>query len=287
MDDEEKFTNRHGHTISALQEAVNNLPEPEHKLNVPVQPMRRKRRKFHLSSLQKRVLIIIVAVILIVPFLVGEYVRGAYAGDVNSARGSISKLFAATLTQQKNPVTSKSLTDIDNQLSAIRDGLCPGEFLDNLAKLYPRAQQAYDDCAAYRSNVAALESQISGAAAQMAYLEQLQPLLTGVSKPLEDQFAVLSAQQENWQSFVDGLNRLSVPVTFTAAHGELVTQASAVRDQWIALVQASNVQDSAAFRQARTKLTESFTAFHAQTVQFSSVVNDTQASITKAVAVLK
>ena len=287
MDEEEKFTNRHGHTISALQAAADALPEPEHKLSVATQPLRRKRRKFHLSSVQKRILFIVLAVILIVPFLVGEYVRSAYTGDVSSAKSNISKLFASTLTQQKNPVTSKSLTDVDNQLSAIRDGLCPGELLDNLAKLYPTAQQAYDGCAAYRSNVAALEGLVSSAAAQTAYLEQLQPLLTSVSKPLEDQFAVLSAQQENWQDFVDGLKRLSVPFTFNAAHAGLVKEAEAVRDQWIALVQASNAQESAAFRTARTKLTESYAAFRAQTSQFSSAVAASQISLSTSVLTLK
>lgn len=287
MSDEEKFTNRHGHTISALQAAADTLPEPEHKQNVTKQPVRRKRRKFHLSSLQKRVLVIVLAVILVVPFLVGEYVRDAYAGDVNSAKSSITKLLASTLSQQKSSVTSKSLADADNQLSAIRDGLCPGGFLDNLAKLYPRAQQAYKDCATYRSSVVALEDVVSVASEQMAYLERLQPLLGGVSRPLEDQFAVLSAQQENWQDFVDGLKQLSVPLTFNAAHAGLVKEAEAVRDQWIALVQASNVFDSTAFRAARTKLTESYAAFRAQTDQFSNVVAASQASLSASVSALK
>lgn len=287
MSDEEKFTNRHGHTISAFKETANDLPEPDYKTATPTPVKRRKRRSFHLSPLGWKIVVISIAVIVLVPVLVGEIARGAYSSNVSSAKNSISKLFDSVLAQQKSGVTSKTLTDTESQLASIRDGLCPGGFLDNIAKLYPRAQKAYDDCAAYKSSVATLTDLVGSAADQMTYLEQLQPLLSVVSKPLEDQFAVLSSQQENWQSFVDGLKQLSVPAAFSSAHAGLVTQASAIRDQWIALVQATNNYDSAAFRAAEAKLTESSTAFRAQTTGFSEAVATTQTSITSAVTTLK
>lgn len=287
MNDEEKFTNRHGHTITALQEAVSTLPEPEYN-TMPVKPIkRRKRPVVRLSGLQWRIVGVAVLVLILTPVLVGEYVRAAYGKNIDDAKASVSRVFATTLNQQKSATTSKSLTDIGNQLSTIRDGLCPGGFLDNLAKLYPRAQAAYTDCAAYRSSVTALVDQLSLASSQLLYLESLQPLLEGVSKPLEDQFAVLSAQQENWQTFVDGMNRLSVPLNLSPAHSSLLKEAINVRDQWIALVQASNTQNSAEFSAARTKLTESFTAFRAQTTTFSNVIGTSQANLSKAVAALQ
>lgn len=286
MSDEEKFTNRHGHTISAQQAAADTLPEPEHSLRSS-EPKRRKRRKLHLSRFQKRAIVITIAVIFLLPVLVGEYVRSAYLGDIGSAKNTISKIFESVLSKQKTTVTSQVLQETDNQLAAVRDNACPGGFLDNLAKLYPRAQDAYTECAAYRSSVTALEDLVSVASEQMAYLERLQPLLGGVSQPLEDQFAVLGAQQENWQDFVDGLKQLTVPLTFSVAHAGLVKEAEAVRDQWIALVQASNVEDSVAFRAARAKLTESFTAFRTQTEQFSSAIAASQTSLSDAVSVLK
>lgn len=287
MSDEEKFTNRHGHTISAFKEAAAVLPEPDYKTTVPTPVKRRKRRSFRLSNFQWKIVTIVVAVIVLVPVLVGEYVRGTYGGNINGAKSSVSKLFDSVLAQQKSGVTSKMLTDTENQLATIRDDLCPGGFLDNLAKLYPRAQTAYNDCAAYRSGVAALTDQVGTAAEQMMYLEQLQPLLGAVSKPLEEQFAVLSSQQENWQSFVDGLRQLSVPLTFSSAHAGLVAQAVSIRDQWIALVQASNAYDSAAFRTAKAKLTESYAAFRAQATSFSDAIASTQAVVTNDVSTLK
>jgi hypothetical protein len=285
---DEQFTNRHGHTISALQEAVNDLPEPEYRADVPVRPAkRRKRRAFRPTPLQIRIVLILLAIIILTPILVGEYVRGSYDNNVGVAKDGIKNLFASVLTQQNKSVTSKTLLDVNVRLSVIKDGLCPGGFLDNLAKLYPRAQQSYDNCATYRSTVAALQDSVSVAAAQMAYLEQLQPLLTSVSQPLEDPFAVLSSQQENCQAFVAKLNRLPVPASFAIAHTGLTTQASAIHDQWIALVQASNVFDSTAFNAARTKLTDSFTAFRATATAFTDVVNVSQSALAQDVTALQ
>jgi len=285
---DDKFTNRHGHTISGLQEAVNDLPEPEHRADVSSETtVRRNRRAFRLSRLQLRSIIIVILVVILTPVLVGEYVRGTYEASVSTAKNSVKNLFAAELLLQKKSVTSKTLSDVNSQLSVTRDGLCPGGFLDNLAKLYPRAQHAYDDCSAYRSNVAALQDSLTTSAAEMTYLEQLQPLLTSVSQPLEDQFAVLSSQQENWQVFVDKLNQLSVPVSFTSAHTGLSTQASVIRDQWIALVQASNAFDKAAYSTARAKLTDAYVAFSAQTASFKDAVSISQSALTQDVKTLQ
>lgn len=287
MNEDEKFTNRHGHTISALKESVDNLPEPEYKTTPVKQVRRRKRRSLRLSGRQLKILLIVIAIIVLVPVLVGEYVRATYGGNISSAKSTISQLFKSVIADQKNPVTSEKLTAVDTQLSTVRDGLCAGGFFDNLAKLYPRSRQAYEDCATYRSSVAALEALVNTAAAQMAYLEQVQPLLEGVAKSPEEQFAVLGAQQENWQTFVDGLQQLSVPASFHSAHADLVKQASAVRDDWIALVQATNTQDDDAFRDARAKLTQNYTAFRAQATGFSTAIAETQTALSSATANLR
>jgi len=286
MNEEEKFTNRHGHTVAAVKEAVSTLPEPEHVAN-PKPVRRRKKRVFRFRRIHVYILLILAAIIILVPVAVGEYVKGAYDSNVSDAKHKVAQLFYSVTLAQKDPTTSKTLAFASSQLDTIRDNLCPGGFLDNLAKLYPRAQKAYDDCATYRSSVSALDDLVSSASAQMAYLEQLQPLLKGVSQPLEDKFAVLTSQQENWQTFVNGLKQLSVPVAFNSAHASLVQQASAVHDQWIALVQATNAYDSATFRSVRAKLTEDYVAFQNASNDFTSVINSTQTSITNSVAALK
>lgn len=286
MNEEEKFTNRHGHTVAAVKEAVSTLPEPEHVAN-PKPIRRRKKRVFRFRRIHVYILLILAAIIILVPVAVGEYVKGAYDSNVSDAKHKVAQLFYSVTLAQKNQTTSKTLAFAASQLDTIRDNLCPGGFLDNLAKLYPRAQEAYDNCATYRASVSALDDLVSNASEQMAYLEQLQPLLQAVSKPLEDQFAVLTSQQENWQTFVNGLKQLSVPISFNSAHANLLKQASAVQEQWIALVQASNTYDSGAFREARTKLTGSYTAFQVASGEFTNVINSTQASIATSVTALK
>lgn len=285
--DDEKFTNRHGHTITAVQEAVSTLPEPEYKTIADKPVRRRKRSMARFTGFQWRVIGGIVLAVILVPVLVGEYVHMTYSKNIDDAKGAIGKVFITAVNQQKSTVSSASLAGLGGQLSGIRDGLCPGGFLDNLAQLYPRAQQAYADCAAYRSTITALVDQVNVASGNMLYLESLQPLLEGVSKPLEDQFAVLSAQQENWQTFVDGVKRLSVPLSLDAAHRGLLEKATNVRDQWIALVQATNTENTVAFTSARAKLTESFAAFREQATAFSNVVSTSQESLSKAVTALQ
>lgn len=286
MDDEERFTNRHGHTVAALKETVDSLPEPEYKTAVLAPPKRRKRVKFHLSPHAVRVCLIVLAVLLLTPVAAGEYVRASYGNNVASAKSTVSAQLSAAVSGQSSGTTSKLLFEADQQLSRVRDGLCPGGFLDNMAKLYPRAQAAYDECAAYRSSVTALEEHVRVAAEEMAYLEKLQPLLESVAKPLDDQFAVLSAQQEIWQQFVEGLGQLSAPASFSSSHNSLLQHATAIRDQWIALVQATGAQESAKFRDARTKLTDSFTAFRGQTASFSTAVSTSQTSLSVAASSL-
>jgi hypothetical protein len=287
MEEDEKFTNRHGHTVAALKEAVSALPEPDYTTVAPKPARRRRRPAFHVSPLLLKTGLVIALVALLTPMVVGEYVRMTYSRNIDSAKGNVSRLLDGTVSKQSAVDNSSSLSAAAMQLSTIRDSLCPGDFLDNLAKLYPRAKEAYDECAVYKSSVSSLTDLVSVSAQQMAYLEQLQPLLIGVSKPLEDQFAVLSAQQENWLGLVDGLNRLTVPSAFSSAHAALVKEASGIREQWVALVQASNVQDSGAFRAARTKLTDNFTAFHAASSNFSAAVTRSQTSLTAAATALK
>ncbi len=280
---EEPFTNRHGHSFSDVQVAADMLPEPEHKTAAP-KPVRRKRSKFQLSRLQVRVIVIFVVLAIAIPLAAGEYIRASYLGEVTNAKRDIAAIFTDTVKKQSNGLTSAELKGYDGQISTLRDKLCGGGFQDNLAQLYPRSKQAYDDCNTYRSKVSSLEASVAEAGAQMAYFEQLQVLLGGVTKPLTDQFAVLSSQQDNWQAFVSGLGQLSVPVSLSSVHAELVTDASAIHDQWIALVQASNAFDSAKFTDARTKIADSYTTFRAVASKFTDATSVSQTTLSKEVA---
>lgn len=274
------FRNRRGHTVSHIEEALQSVadtPEPAAKLV-------RRRRRFRFSSTHKRITFIIVLLIVIIPVCAGEYVRWSYEGEVTRAQGMVEELLRQNIEQQKSAaVTSRLLVDVNTQLTAITSDLCSGGLLDNIAKLYPRSKQAYDSCANYKSKLSSLSGAVATSADQMSYLETLQPLLAGVSKPLDDQFAILTAQQENWQVFVRGLDQMSVPVSFSSAHQALRTASRTILDQWIALVQASNSYDSAKFTEARTKIRAAYIEFQKQADVFAASVAQNQSAIEKAV----
>lgn len=279
------FTNRHGHSFSEVKIAADALPEPAHKTEPP-KPAHRKRRHFRLTTVHIRILVGILVLCTVTPVFVGEYVRYVYETQVTSAKKDVQAILSDVKGKQKSGLTNEILKTFDTRLLTIRDKLCPGGFLDNLAKLYHRAQTAYDTCGVYRAKVAALEADVTEAAAQLAYLTQLQTLLGGVTKPVDDQFAVLSSQQELWQTFVENVKQLSEPSSFRQAHAGLLNQSVVIRDQWIALVDASNSYDSAKFSDARAKLDAAYGIFQTQTNAFNLAVSTTQQQITSAVSSL-
>lgn len=279
------FTNRHGHSFSEVKIAADTLPEPAHKTE-SLMPAHRKRRTFRLKAIHFRILAVILVLGVLTPVFVGEYVRYVYEVQVTNAKNDVQSIFSDVKKIQKSNLSSEALKPFDARLLTVRDKLCSGGFWDNLAKLYPRALAAYDACGAYRARVAGLEAGVNEAAAQLAYLTELQTLLGGVTKPVDEQFAVLSSQQELWQALVDNMKQLSVPTSFNQAHAGLLTQSVAIRDQWIALVDASNSYDSVKFSDARTKLDATYGAFQFQTNVFNSAVSNAQQQIADAVSSL-
>lgn len=285
---EDGFTNRRGHDVSSVQAALDSLPEPAPKIApVAPKPVRRKRRKLRVNKRVVGGFVVVLAIAALSPVLIGEYVRFSYANDVTTAKKSVSELLSSIKQQQKSGATSQLLLTSNNKLAVIADKLCAGGLFDNIAKLYPRSTAAYADCNAYREKLANLDLYLKEAGAQMLYLEQLKPLLGGVTKPLEEQFAVFTSQQENWQTFVSSFQQLSAPATFQGAHASLLVQAQSIRDLWIALVQASDVYDSAKYSEARGKLTAAYAAFREQTAEYTSAISANQLSISSAVAALQ
>lgn len=279
---EEEFINRRGHAVSEVKAAVETLPEPDIKQPAKPTVTRRKRKRLRLSATQKKYIFIALAVLVAVPFLVGEYAHMTYEGEVSQAKKEISALFSSVKTEQTKAMSSKTLTDADKKLGEIRDKLCAGGMLDNIAGLYPRSKTAFEACNTYRSGIATLEDNVNVAAAQMTYLERLQTILSGVTEPLKDQFAVFASQQELWQTCVTSLEQMTVPKTFTDAHKAMLEQATTIRGQWITITQAANVTDAAKFNTARAKLTTAYAAFRDSSNGFSASISANQQALLKA-----
>lgn len=288
---EERFTNRRGHDMTGVQAAIDTAPlaEPAPAVPVPVpkKPVRRRRKTARLNKRIVGTVFLFLLILALIPVLIGEYVRFSYASDVTNARKSVADLLTSVRQQQKSTMSSQMLLTTSNKLGVIGSKLCAGGLFDNIAKLYPRSTESYTQCNAFRAKMADFDIYLKEAGAQMLYLEQLQPLLGGVTQPLQDQFAVFTAQQENWQAFVTSLQKLSAPSSLQGPHASFVVHAQTIRDLWIALVQASNVYDSAKYSEARGKLTAAYAAFREQTAEYTSAISANQLSISSAVAALQ
>lgn len=275
---EVEFRNRRGKLMSVSEDIPSEVPENE----VKRPPVRRQRRKTRLKK--KVILVAAVSLVLLalIPVMLGEYVKSRYAGEVVNAKRAVAEILAKAINyDQDAAILSDRLKSDVAELSTVRDTLCGGGFLDNLASVYPRSKAAFDECNIYKSQVSGLTEKVSEAAEQVRYLEDLQFVLESVTKPLEDRFAVLSSQQENWKNIVAGLKRLAVPTSFGGAHNNLVQKTEAVRDAWIALSQASNAFDGVGFTDSRAKLASAYEDFRAVSVTFSQIVSTNQLEIIK------
>ena len=284
---EETFTNRRGRSVSANADDkpagdMNESPTQSPK-KPPVTPKKPRRRQRRVPRVLWKVLAVIAVLLVVIPLAIGESVRSTYDREVSGAQKELTEIFKDIVEKQKQPLSSESLKASNEKLVKLRDKLCVGGFFDNIASIYPRSKTAYDKCSSYRSQLAVLEEQVRQASEQMKYLEQLEVALESVTKQLQDQFAVLSAQQENWKTFTTSLEQMVVPATFRSLHEQLSANSVLIRDQWVELVQASDALDSAKFSSSRTKLANAYGEFSKLPTIFNEAVAIHQASIIKTV----
>ena len=285
MTDESKFVNRRGHAKLISEDDVLQIDgEPvvtkAHK-NKALR-VKRPRRRVHLARWQKATIGIILFSLLALPVVVGEIVKADYENSAANAIRQVNDLTnTVVLPQQKNPaLTAKEMATVVESLAATRDSMCSGAFVDNMATLYPPAKTALEACLQTRNKVDALASAMADSAGQLAYLEQLQPIFSATEQSEEERFAVLTSQQENWRSLVDGLKQLNPPTSFRPAHEALVQKAEAVANSWTEVVNAFSAQDSAAFATASAKVTTTYGELRATADAFQSAVNATQTKLT-------
>lgn len=286
MSKKDEFTNRHGRRVSVFEEDAGRLPELEYKTSATA-PIKRRRRSTYFKTATKYIVLSIIIIGVVAPVLLGEYARGIYLSEIKVAKQQMSKLFNDTSNQRDEKVTSSMLRNAKTRISSIESKLCPGGFWDNIAKLYPRSLQAYNECATYRGRVALFEVKLGVAIDQMVYLEKIQATIQIVARPVEDRFAVLTAQQENWQEFNKNLEQLSAPESFAKAHSSLKEQASDIHSLWVKLIQASNSYNSTSFAETEKDLTVKFSTFGDRADMYSVAVSDAQTQIHEIVSLLE
>ncbi len=278
---EQPFVNRRGRPI--FQEDLDDLSIDGEKISPdpPVAVKQQKKPKKQRPSMTKRrkfVVVALVVAVLLSPLVVGEVVRLSYDNSVTGAKENIQRLTQSTVLplQKKTNATAAQVQHVAEQLGVIRDGLCPGGAVDNVAGLYSRAKEALRQCTSYRVKVASLALSVKELGEQAGYLETIAPLMSSVTVVADDQYAVLSAQAENWKTLFDKLSAVTPPTSLRTAHERLVEYAKQVSSQWTALDGASHAQDMTAFKEAENNLGESYAAVRAVADDVNQAVATTQ-----------
>lgn len=274
-----EFRNRHGRVVSAEMTEEVEAPQPE---AVAIPKVRRQRKKIRIRKKYLGIGFIVLIVLTLIPLAIGEYSRVSYTKEVSEAKRSVSESLNKAASYNTS-VRSENLKASVSELVAVRDNMCEGGFLDNIASYYPRSKQALADCSEFRSHVTSTSEAVTGAAAQLEYLEQLQFVLEPALKPLEDRFAVLASQSENWQNIVTSLEKLTPPSSFYASHNELLTNSKAIRDNWIEIVAAANTYDSAGFTSSRAKFEQNYQKFRQTADLFISNISMSQKNVVDSV----
>lgn len=285
----EQFTNRRGHSLSIDDDGPGMQPQ-QPIVSVP-EPVRRpvKRRRRRQVVIPWKWIFIVVGIALAVILGTFEFARFTYASSVSGAKDQIKNLVATDVANasKQTTMTSATLASLSDKFKDISMSLCPGGLLDNYATIYPRAKQALSDCTAYRTKVEALVTALSTMSDEAKYLEQLQSIISPVTQPLPDQFAVLNSQLDNWKSVSTGLKAVIAPVSFQKVHSAFLQRIDAVVSIWIDLVAASNDQDSAKFSAAQAKLTDSYAAVRSSADELESMLGSTQTQLSAAYSALQ
>ncbi len=285
---EHDFVNRRGHRALVNQDDVvlkidDEPVKTEANTQEFVPKTMRPRKQWRVSRLQRNIIAIILLVLVATPVLVGEYVRATYGASVDHALNETKKLTPSVIAGQKNTrLKSPDIANTVTQLNSLSGDMCHGEFLDNLAGLYPRATESLKACADTKNKLTALSGALSEVTSQLLYLEQLDGVMTTVVAQPDEKFAVIPAQRENWQTFAENLKKLSPPTSFRAAHGDIVKKTDAIVSRWTALSSAFSAQDSAAFDDAKAKLDEAYAAFRSSVDGLGQAVDQAQVKLTDA-----
>lgn len=281
---ETEFVNRHGKKVSVDGAELVEVPRAAAPTEVvrpqKVEKTQKPRRKRSRRKLLL-VLILVVAGLLIAPVLAGEAVAARYTSSYKTAKSELVNFATGTIVpQQKNQMTLAQVTQAMEKVEQIRDGVCEGGLTDNIANLYPRANTALQECISFKQKVAAVASGLRGIESQVRYLESLEPVLEPVSKGTTDEFAVISAQLENWKMLGETLAKLSPAASQRASHDQLKAQASTIADGWSALNTANSNQDATAFADAEKKLSTSYEALRSSRTALVKTLLDAQARLT-------
>ncbi len=291
------FVNRRGHNADISTQDLDGLSiddQPKVDLadqttpkvakkpgKTPKKPKARRHAKW--TRRHTIILIAVIIVIIAIPVVVGEILRAQYAASSEAAKASLKTVVASDVLplQKKSEITSKQVSGVTDKLESIRDSMCPGGLLDNMATFYPRARAAHQECIDERGKIASLVTQLRDMVSMLAHLESITAALAPVSGQATDVFAVIATQQSSWQQVSESLQKLKAPATLKAADDQLVAAVRSITDGWSKLNIANNAQNAADFQAAEKQLSDGYGAVRASKDAFATAIADKQTNITK------
>lgn len=289
------FVNRRGHDtdISASDLAdlsIDAQPEEKiepvgvkgsKKLHRAASKSPKTRRQTKWSHKKTLILVAIVVLLIAIPVLAGEILRAQYLASASAAKDSLKATISQDVLplQKKADITAKQVSAVTDKLEGVRDGMCPGGLLDNMASLYPRAKSAHSECIGQRGRIASLVTQLRDMEKMLSYIENMNDALATVNTPTTDAYAVIATQQTNWQSVSEALGKLNPPSDLKSGHDQLVAAVKSISDGWSKLNVANNAQNAADFQAAEKQLNEGYVAVRASKAVFAAAIADQQASV--------
>lgn len=295
-DEEKFFVSRRGHQVGINQVDLSDIdveheqaaterkPSPEPSPQEASGPIHKPDRPRKHPSLKKRVVLVAIVAVLLVPVMVGEAVGAQYRSGTKSAKQQLASLTTKTVLplQKKSAITADQIQAVANDVNHIVGSMCRGGLLDNMATLYPRAKTDFDNCKSAQRSYAALTSGLYALEEQTRYLEKVGSIMKPVATPITDEYAVVGAQLSTWKATTEQLKKLSPPTKMSSIHAKLYTHASTVTEQWSKLNIANNSQDAAGFLEAEKALATGYEAVRTTSAEITSIIEASQADVTRA-----
>lgn len=292
------FVNRRGHNADVSNKDLNDLSideqpaakdqedkAPAKDTKKPGKSPKKPRVRRYTKWTRKKIFILIGVILMLVaiPVAVGEVLRIQYLASAQAAEDSLKKIVASDVLplQKKTDTTAKQVSAVADKLEDVRDSMCPGGLLDNMASLYPRSHAAHEECIDERGKIASLATQLHDMASMLAYIESINAVLAPVSAASTDAFAVIAMQQSSWQQVNEKLQKMNAPIPLKAANEQLVAAVKSITDGWSKLNVANNAQNAADFQAAEKQLNDGYVAVRASKDVFAVAIAAKQSTISQ------
>lgn len=287
----EEFINRHGHkanlnTIDLSDVSVENDGIVHHTSETDTTDKKpkpvRSSRTFKWGKRHTLITAIVVLLLVGVPVLAGEVLAANYRSGADSVHSRLEKLVTDKIlpAQKAGTIKASTVSEASAAIDDLRSSTCGGGLADNLAMLYPRAKSAHDDCIRRTNQLSDLSSNLKKFESHARYIESVVAAAKTVTTPGTEPYAVVSAQQTNWQQARDAIDKLHAPSDWRTQHDDLKKGFKTIAAGWSALNSATDAHDKAAFEAAEKSLNSGYESIRKIVDQLDIALLKTQSDVT-------